>query len=203
MKRQITQFDNDRTNATVATPTCSSSCCCCCCCLTTTLASSTILARRVNREAREKKISDPIGLTILGALFLPVIALITYLVEFAINKNLGQCIQQSYSDGNYTYCSTPANNLYVIIPIILVVSIAVLSYLYIRIRMKKPVLRAGIVTLIVGVAFVAEGFGGAVLILTGVGGIVYLCLVPVLYGLVQRFYSRKVLHQTILGNKTV
>jgi hypothetical protein len=204
MKRQITQFDNDRNNATVATPTCSS-CCCCCCCLTTTLASSTILARRINQEARQKKIKDPVGLTVLAALFLPVIAGITYLLTFAINKHFGQCIQQTYDNGfggnnSYQYCSTPASNLYVLIPIALIVAILVLSYLYVRVKMVKPVLRAVIVTAIVVSAFVAEGVGGAMLILTGFGGIIYLIAIPILFSAVQRFYSRKILHKTILGN---
>jgi hypothetical protein len=204
MKRQITQFDNDRNNATVATPTCSS-CCCCCCCLTTTLASSTILARRVNKEAREKRIKDPIGLTILAALFLPVIAGITYLFTFAINKNFGQCIQQTYnyglSDSNsYQYCSTPGSSPYILIPLAVLVSIFVLSYLYVRVKIGRPVLRAVIVTAIIATAFVAEGVGGAMLILTGFGGIIYLISLPILFGAVQRFYSRKILHKTILGN---
>jgi hypothetical protein len=204
MKRQITQFDNDRNNATVATPTCSS-CCCCCCCLTTTLASSTILARRVNQDTRQKRIKDPVGLTILAALFLPVIAGITYLLTFAINKDFGRCIQQSYDNGiggtnSYQYCSTPASNLYILIPIALIVAILVLSYLYVRIKMGKPVLRAVIVTAIVATAFVAEGVGGAILILTGVGGIIYLIAIPFLYAAVQRFYSKKILHKTIFGN---
>jgi hypothetical protein len=206
MKRQITQFDNDRTNATIATPTCSS-CCCCCCCLTTTLASSTILARRINKEAREKRIKDPVGLTLLAALFLPVIGVITYLLIFAINSNFGKCIQQTYDNGlggtdSYQYCSTPGTTPYIIIPIVLLVAIFVLSYLYVRVKMGKPVLRAVIVTAIVATAFVAEGIGGAMLILTGVGGIVYLIAIPFLFAAVQRFYSRKVLHQTILGSKT-
>jgi len=88
-----------------------------------------------------------------------------------------------------------------LIPIALVASILVLSYLYARVKMGKSILRAVVVTLIISVAFTVEFFGGAILILTGVGGIVYLCLIPFLYGAVQRFYSRKVLHQTITGNK--
>jgi integral membrane sensor domain MASE1 len=203
MKRQITQFDNERSSASVATPTCSS-CCCCCCCLTTTLASSTLLARRINQEAKQKKIKDPIGLTLLAALFLPVIGALTYLLTFAINKDFGHCTQQTYTysfgSSSYQFCSNPANNLYVIAPIAILVSIFVLSYLYVRVKMGKPVLRAVIVTAIVAAAFVAEGIGGAILILTGVGGIIYLLLIPVLFGAVQRFYSRKILHKTILGN---
>jgi hypothetical protein len=164
------------------------------------------LARRINKEAREKRIKDPIGLTLLAALFLPVIGAITYLLIFAINSNFGKCIQQTYGNGlggadSYQYCSTPGTSPYIIIPIVLLVAIFVLSYLYVRVKMGKPVLRAVIVTVIVATAFVAEGIGGAMLILTGVGGIVYLIAIPFLFAAVQRFYSRKVLHQTILGAK--
>lgn len=202
MKRQITQFDNDRNNATVATPTCSS-CCCCCCCLITTLASSTILARRINQESKQKKIKDPAGLTILAALFLPVIVALTYLLTFAINKDFRHCTQQtstySFGASSYQFCSNPANNLYVIVPIALLVSIFVLSYLYVRVKMGRPVLRAVIVTAIVVTAIVVEAIGGAFLILS-TAGIAYIILIPILYGAVQRFYSRKILHRTILGN---
>lgn len=157
-------------------------------------------------EARQKRIKDPIGLTLLAALFLPVIGVITYMLIFAINNNFGKCIQQTYDNGlggsdSYQYCSTPGTSPYVVIPIVLLVAIFVLSYLYVRVKMGKPVLRAVIVTTIVATAFVAEGIGGAILILTGVGGIVYLIAIPFLFAAVQRFYSRKVLHQTILGNK--
>jgi hypothetical protein len=166
------------------------------------------LARRINKEVREKRVKDPIGLTLLAALFLPVIGAITYLLIFAINSNFGKCIQQTYDNGlggsnSYQYCSTPGTSPYIIIPIVLLVAIFVLSYLYVRVRMGRPVLRAVIVTAIVATAFVAEGIGGAMLILTGVGGIAYLIAIPFLFAAVQRFYSRNVLHQTILGTKTV
>jgi cytochrome bd-type quinol oxidase subunit 2 len=161
MKALQTQFDDKRLSNAVATPTCSS-CCCCCCCLTTTLASSTILARRINKEAREKRVKDPVGLALLAALFLPVIGVITYLLIFAINSNFGKCIQQTYDDGlggtdSYQYCSAPGTSPYVIIPIVLLVAIFVLSYLYVRVKMGKPILRAVIVTAIVATAFVSEG----------------------------------------------
>jgi len=164
------------------------------------------LARRINKEAREKRIKDPIGLTLLAALFLPVIGVITYLLIFAINSNFGKCIQQTYDNGlggtnSYQYCSTPGTSPYIIIPVVLLVAIFVLSYLYVRVKMGKPILRAVIVTAIVATAFVAEGIGGAILILTGVGGVVYLIAIPFLLAAVQRFYSRKILHQTILGAK--
>ena len=197
MKRQITQFDNGRTNATVATPTCSS-CCCCCCCLTTTLASSTILAARINRDARKKKVKDPVGLTILAALFLPAIALATYLITYAINEAFGHCTTQvvdgSISGETYQLCSQPANTLFVALPIGLIVSVLILRYLYTRVKMKRPLTRAVIVTVVVGLAFVVEAIGGALLILSGSGGVIYLFLVPVLCGAAWAFYDQRVAH---------
>lgn len=206
MIRQITQFDNDRNSATVATPTCSS-CCCCCCCLTTTLAASTILARRINQEATQKKIKDPIGLTVLAALFVPVIGGITYLLAFAINKQFGKCIQQTYDIGlggtdSYQYCTNPANNLFVLLPIAIGVTILVLCYLYTRVKIRKPLKRAVLVTGIGAAAFAAEALGGGVLILTGVGGIIYLIAVPIMFAAILRYYAKHVLHKPILGTNS-
>ena len=39
MKRLVTQFDTERTRATVATPTC---CCCCCCCVASILTATAV-----------------------------------------------------------------------------------------------------------------------------------------------------------------
>lgn len=200
MKRQICQFDNNRNSATVATPTCSS-CCCCCCCLTTALASSTILARRVNKEAREKKIKDPIGLTILAVLFLPVVGLIAKVLYNLINSGYAACQERTYQSAistyQYTYevCKQPAN---VALPIILfVVPVIVLSYLYTRIKMGNPVVRAIVVTLLIWAAGIAEAFAGGAMILTGIGGPIYLCLVPVFFGIIQAAYGKTILHKEV------
>ena len=162
------------------------------------------MARRVDAEAKAKRIRDPNGLTLLAALFLPVTATLTYLILGVINHYVGRCswIVERNAGYSYQYCSQPANALYVLIPVAVLVNILVLAYLYTRVKMPRPALRAIIVTSVVWLAFIAEGIGGAMLILTGVGGIVYICLIPILYGAVQRFYSQKVLHQTMFGTKT-
>lgn len=53
LQRQVTQFDTTRTQASIATPTCSS-CCCCCCCLGTAVAASVGLAIDVDKNAPKK-----------------------------------------------------------------------------------------------------------------------------------------------------
>lgn len=206
MKRQITQFDNDRTNATVATPTCSS-CCCCCCCLTTAVTSSTLLAMRINKQAKSNRVRDPSGLTLLAALFIPVIAAVTYLIVGAVNKVYGYCLTDklnTYSSfaNSYQVCSKPADTFYFIAPVGFLVTVGVLYYLYRRVRMHQPVTRSVFISLIVWVAFIGEGIGGAILLLTGIGGPVYLCLVPVLFGLIVRFYYKKVFHMQVSKNVT-
>jgi hypothetical protein len=63
-------------------------------------------------------------------------------------------------------------------------------YLYARVRIEKPVKRAALVTTLIAIAFTAELFGGAALILTGVGGIAYLIMVPIVVGWITVWYHR-------------
>lgn len=51
MLRLVSQFDNSKIRASVATPTCRCSSCCCCCCVVTTLTSSIITARNLGKLA--------------------------------------------------------------------------------------------------------------------------------------------------------
>lgn len=46
-QRLVTQFDDSRLRATVATPTCSS-CCCCCCCVATIISTSAVTAMNLS-----------------------------------------------------------------------------------------------------------------------------------------------------------
>ena len=61
MIRLVSQFDNEKMRASVATPTCGGCCSCCCCCVVTTLASSIITARNLGRLAdmQAQNISSP------------------------------------------------------------------------------------------------------------------------------------------------
>jgi hypothetical protein len=50
MMRLVTQFDDRRTRATVATPTC---CCCCCCCVASIVSTTVVTVLNVNDVALE------------------------------------------------------------------------------------------------------------------------------------------------------
>lgn len=62
MLRLVSQFDNEKMRASVATPTCGPCCSCCCCCIVTTLASSIITSRNLGKIV-EKQYQDS-GLSI-------------------------------------------------------------------------------------------------------------------------------------------
>jgi hypothetical protein len=194
MKALQTQFDDRRLSSAVATPTCSS-CCCCCCCLATSIASSTLLAQRVAKEGEKHKVFNRHLLTVLAALFVPIVGLLVYFGFWTINTLLRTCTLHYYQFStkgigreSYTVCTNPGAGL--ILPLLLIAPFLVLLYLYARVHIEKPVLRAAMVTALIAVAFTIEFFGGAALILTGVGGIVYLIMVPVIVGWITVWYHR-------------
>jgi len=55
MKRLVTQFDDTRTRATVATPTC----CCCCCCFASIISSTAVTVLNVNELAGQTALPEP------------------------------------------------------------------------------------------------------------------------------------------------
>ena len=110
MIKLITQFDNEKSKLSLATPTCGCCCCCCCCCVVSTFAAASISARNFgnyvekNLPNETKKIKTartfgfwfPIGLLIslalglwiassidLNAIFMLVVIGILYLVIMA------------------------------------------------------------------------------------------------------------------------
>ena len=192
MKRLVTQFDNGLSGVAIATPTCSS-CCCCCCCLATSIASSSLLARRVRVETLRKKIVGSASLTALAALFIPVTGVLVYAVYKLINLSQ-KCMVSTINYGtptsyggvqsySYPVCTRPA---YSAIPILsFVMPVLVLTYIYTRAKMQKPLLRGFVVTIFIGILMAAEAWGGALLILTGVGGIAYLISIPFLIGIIN------------------
>jgi len=192
MKALPTQFDNKRLSSAVATPTCSS-CCCCCCCLATSVTASTLLAQRIAKEGKKHQVFNRNVLTVLAALFVPIVAALVYFGFWTINMLLRRCTDRTYgisgySDQHYTVCTNPGAAW--IIPLLIIAPFLVLLYLYARVRMRNPLGRATLVTALIAVAFTAEFFGGAILILTGVGGIVYIILVPVIIGWITVWYHR-------------
>lgn len=195
MKALQTQFDDKRLSSAVATPTCSS-CCCCCCCLATSIASSTLLAQRVAKEGEKHQVFNRHLLTVLAALFVPITGALVYFGFWTINLLLRTCADKTYefsgSLGNdhYTVCTNPGAGL--IIPLLIIAPFLVLLYLYARVRIENPLKRATLVTALIAVAFTAEFFAGAALILTGVGGIVYLIMVPIVVGWITVWYHRHI-----------
>lgn len=89
MLRLVSQFDNEKMRASVATPTCGPCCSCCCCCVVTTLASSIITSRNLGKivEQQYQNSSDisvdkikeeKKNAQIFGFFVLPIALLITY-----------------------------------------------------------------------------------------------------------------------------
>ncbi len=209
MKALITQFDDKRLSNAVATPTCSS-CCCCCCCLATSIASSTLLAQRISKEGTKHQIPDRKLLTLLAALFVPITAGLVYLGFWSINTLLRSCSEQSIIFSGsvigtpFTTCTNTGSVF--IYPSIIIVPFLVLLYLYKRVHIEKPLKRAFLVTSLIAVAFTAELAGGAALIFTGVGGIVYIAMVPVVVGWITIWYHRhlgKEVNKEVLETSTI
>jgi len=191
MKALQTQFDDKRLSNAVATPTCSS-CCCCCCCLATSIASSTLLAQRIGKEGEKHQVHNRHLLKVLAALFVPIVGVLVYLGFWTINSLLTTCTERTigrYAD-TYTTCTNPG--AIAIWPLLLIAPMLVLWFLYSRVQIEKPAKRAMLVTTFIAIAFTAEFFGGAYLILTGVGGIVYLILVPIIIGWITAWYHRHI-----------
>lgn len=173
MKTLATQFDTGRAGTAVATPTCSS-CCCCCCCLATVAGSSAVLAQRVNAEGTSQNLRWRRPLTILAALYWPVLAALTYFGYWTIDRLTASCYGGVNDTWNTTgaspiRCSSSAQGaLIIIIPIL---AVGILWFLYSRVRMTHPVGRAlGLTGIIVCTMFV-EVVVGAMLIMAGGAGI--------------------------------
>ncbi|MBQ6135084.1 MAG: hypothetical protein IJI60_02065 [Bacilli bacterium] len=59
MIKLITQFDNEKTRLSLATPTCGCCCCCCCCCVASTFAAASISARNFGNYVEEQLPNEP------------------------------------------------------------------------------------------------------------------------------------------------
>lgn len=195
MRALITQFDDHRLTSAVATPTCSS-CCCCCCCLATSIAASSLLAQRVGKEGEKHQVVNRHLLTVLAALFVPIVGVLVYFGAWTINTIFRTCTERSYGTAIggtrdvYTVCTNPASAA--ILPLLIIAPMLVLWYLYMRVQIKNPLKRAIMVTFLIALAFIIEFIAGAGMILTGVGGIAYLCLVPVVVGWISVWYHRHI-----------
>jgi len=164
MKALANQFDDSRLTNAVATPTCSS-CCCCCCCLATMVTSSALLSSRVNKEAKIKAIPHRALLTIIAALFIPISAFLTYLGFWTISILLRSCTTETYGLSNYPteVCTNPGAGM--IAPLMIILNVIILTFLYKKVRMKKPLVRSLLVMSLISFAFGIEFAGGAITIL--------------------------------------
>lgn len=198
MKALATQFDDRRLATAVATPTCSS-CCCCCCCLATSIASSSLLAQRIAKEGEKHQVPSRHLLTVLSALFVPITAGLVYMGFWTLNLIFTTCTMRTY-DGlihsthnhadTYTVCTNPGAAS--VLPLMVIAPFLVLWFLYARVHIEKPIKRALLVTSLIAVAFTAEFFGGAFLILTGIGAVGYLIMIPIVVGWISVWYHHHI-----------
>jgi hypothetical protein len=95
MIKLISQFDNEKMRASVATPTCGPCCSCCCCCIVTTLTSSIITARNLGRLTEPQISSQPspqvkpskLQARLFGFFLLPLALGAGFLVLFSGGEN--------------------------------------------------------------------------------------------------------------------
>ena len=91
MIKLISQFDNEKTRLSLATPTCCGGCCCCCCCcLVSTIAVGNISARNFGKMVREEFPEDDEKIKKakhLGFAW-PIGAILCVIVSFIIGFNL-------------------------------------------------------------------------------------------------------------------
>ena len=59
MIKLITQFDNEKSKLSLATPTCGCCSCCCCCCVVSTFAAASISARNFGNYVEKKLPNEP------------------------------------------------------------------------------------------------------------------------------------------------
>ena len=84
MIKLVSQFDNEKSRISLATPTCCGGCCCCCCCcLISTIATASISARNFGELVKERYPDDDKKVKSakrIGFLY-PVVILIAVILE--------------------------------------------------------------------------------------------------------------------------
>lgn len=90
MIKLITQFDNEKSRLSLATPTCGACCCCCCCCVISTFAAASISARNFGNHVEEKIPNKPkkIKFARLIGFFLPLGLLVTLALTLLLCSEL-------------------------------------------------------------------------------------------------------------------
>lgn len=144
MKRLVTQFDDTRTKATVATPTCSS-CCCCCCCVASILTTSSVTVMNVGDLAKENSVASgsAVGYKVLGFLAFPI----------AIALGIGSAFILSIFA----------------IAVMVVAWMLILKFIYKKVGLHEPSKVIGTTVGLGTVFFIGEFIGGGALVLYGSG----------------------------------
>lgn len=166
LQRQVTQFDTTRTQASIATPTCSS-CCCCCCCLGSSIAASVSLPIDIDQRTPKKtsKLAKTQAKT-YAALAVPA-TVVFWIFANAIIPGL-------------------ANNLmslsFAAIPIVLLPLFGMILMAYHTASFPKATARALSATAIIAGALIVEAVAGMMILLAGGGAgmILYLAGATVL-----------------------
>lgn len=168
LQRQVTQFDTARTQASIATPTCSS-CCCCCCCLGASVAATVALPIDIDQVTPKKTPSAlKTQAKIIAGSAVPA-TILFWVIAFSFFQGL-------------------SNNLLALSFIsIAVLSIPLLVITFLAYRTAstpKSGVRALAATAIIASTIAAEAFIGMMLILSGVpyiyliGAIIFAIAVP-------------------------
>ena len=108
MIKLVTQFDNEKSRLSLATPTWGGCCCCCCCCIISTFAAASISARNFGNHD-EKKLPDKpkkIKFARLIGFFLPLGLLVTLALSLLACSEI---------DLNGLYLAIPAGILYLFV----------------------------------------------------------------------------------------
>jgi hypothetical protein len=174
MIRLVTQFDNPRSRAAVATPTCGC-CCCCCCCVASTVAASSYIAMSLREiatrptagaqgEAEEQDLAlrrAAVWAPIVGCLSI-ALAAIAGLVLGSVDGTLG-------------------------VLAFLAAWFALLFWCYRAVRAGSAVGRAVLVVLVWVVAFLIELAVGGSLVVSSAGAYLLLALIVAVAAIVIEY----------------
>jgi streptolysin S family bacteriocin protoxin len=149
MKRLVTQFDDARTRATVATPTCC--CCCCCCCVGSILTATGVSALDANELAvRAQLPAGPRRGYVIGALSALPLAAVAASVVGGVLADVDDMAATLAGFG-----------------VLLAVWPALLTLIYRRLGARETGKAVGVTVIVCSLLFAAEFLGGLFLLLSG------------------------------------
>jgi hypothetical protein len=188
MKTLPTQFDNSRLSNAVATPTCSS-CCCCCCCLVTSVTSTTVVAQQIAKAGKLHHVKNRQIYTSIAALFALIVGGLLYASYTALNQVVRTCTDVSTAKINCTNLSAKW-----LLPLVFILSLIVLSFLYYKVKINKPLIHAFKMSVIIALSLALELLIGVRIILAigGYGGLAtYMFLSVIITSWITIWYYRR------------